>query len=296
MTAIRTDGLTKRYGETVAVDSLDLRVEDGSVFGFLGPNGAGKTTTIDMILDYATPTEGEATVFGSSPDDVDIRRRVGVLPEDFGVYPRLTGREHVEFAVESKRADDDPEELLERVALEDDADKRAGGYSKGMRKRLLLATALVGEPDLLVLDEPTSGLDPNGARRVREIVSEENDRGATVFFSSHILGQVEAVCDTVGIMRDGEMAAVDSVERLRDRLGSVSRLTLVVDDTEAAAEAARGVEGVEPTVEDGAVVVSCAEPRLKLDVLDAVRNVTRVDDFTTTESSLDDVFEEVTHG
>jgi len=182
MPAVETDGLTKRYGETVAVDSLDMRVEEGSVFGFLGPNGAGKTTTIDALLGYATPTEGEATVLGSSPRNAEVRRRVGVLPEDFGVYPRLTGREHVEFAVESKRADDDADELLERVSLGEDGDKRAGGYSKGMRKRLLLATALVGEPDLLVLDEPTSGLDPNGARRVREIVREENERGATVFF------------------------------------------------------------------------------------------------------------------
>jgi len=296
MPAVETDGLTKRYGETVAVDSLDMRVEEGSVFGFLGPNGAGKTTTIDALLGYATPTEGEATVLGSSPRNAEVRRRVGVLPEDFGVYPRLTGREHVEFAVESKRADDDADELLERVSLGEDGDKRAGGYSKGMRKRLLLATALVGEPDLLVLDEPTSGLDPNGARRVREIVREENERGATVFFSSHILGQVEAVCDTVGIMRNGRMAAVDSVEALRDRLGSVSRLTLVVDDAEAASEAAQGIEGVaNPVVEDGAVVVPCTEPAVKLEVLDAVRDVTRVSDFTTEETSLDDVFAEVTH-
>jgi len=296
MSAVETSSLTKRYGETVAVDSLDMTVEEGDVFGFLGPNGAGKTTTIDTLLGYATPTSGEATVLGGDPSDATTRQTVGVLPEDFGVYPRLTGAEHVEFAADSKGVDDDPYALLERVGLGDDADERADGYSKGMKKRLLLATALVGEPELLVLDEPTSGLDPNGALRVREIVEEENRRGATVFFSSHILGQVEAVCDKVGIMRDGTMAAVDTVEGLRDETGGVSRLTLVVDSPDDAAERVREVDNVtDATVEEGTVVVSCRVPEAKVDAFNAAQEVCTITDFTTEERSLDEIFAEVTN-
>jgi len=175
------------------------------VYGFLGPNGAGKSTTIDMVLDLVRPTEGTVRVLeqDATTDGVAIRKRTGVLPDGFAVYDRLTGRQHVEFAVRSKEADDDPDALLDRVGLLDDADRKAGGYSKGMRQRLALAMALAGDPDLLILDEPSSGLDPAGAKEMREIVRAEADRGATVFFSSHILEQVEAVCDRVGILREG---------------------------------------------------------------------------------------------
>jgi ABC-2 type transport system ATP-binding protein len=309
MSAVRTESLTKRYGDVVAVDSLDMGVEDGEVYGFLGPNGAGKTTTIDILLGYAHATSGEARVLGEPAGDHRVHRRVGVMPEGFGLYPRLTGREHIEFVAESKGVDANPDAVLERVGLgeaddtdgDDPADRRAGGYSKGMKKRLLLATALVGEPDLLVLDEPTSGLDPNGARRVREIVREENDRGATVFFSSHILGQVEAVCDRVGIMQEGELVAVDTVEGLREGVDAVSRLTLVADGDdgsfEAAVGAARGVEGVSDASRDGdTVVVSCLRGDAKVRALDAVRQHVDVSDLTTEERSLDELFAAYTEG
>jgi len=305
MTAVRTESLTKRYGDVVAVDSLEMEVDDGEVYGFLGPNGAGKTTTIDVLLGYTHATSGDARLLGEPAGDHRLRRRVGVMPEGFGLYPRLTGREHVEFVAESKGVDVNPDAVLERVGLADAddtadsdegaADRRAGGYSKGMKKRLLLATALVGEPDLLVLDEPTGGLDPNGARRVREIVREENDRGATVFFSSHILGQVEAVCDRVAIMQEGELVAVDTVDGLRDGIDAVSRLSLSVEaetaDVESAAAAASSVEGVSgATVEGGSVVVSCLRGEAKLGALDAVREHAEVSDFTTEERSLDELF------
>ncbi|MFT4946948.1 MAG: ABC-2 type transport system ATP-binding protein, partial [Natronomonas sp.] len=203
MTAIELNGLTKRYGSLVAVDNLDLRIEEGEVFGFLGPNGAGKSTTINIILDFVKPTAGQARVFDMDcqQQGQDLRHRIGVLPEGYDVYDRLTGRQHLEFAIESKNATDNPQELLERVDIADAADRKASGYSKGMAQRLILAMALVGDPDLLILDEPTTGLDPNGAREIREIIREENSRGTTVFFSSHILSQVEAVCDRVGILR-----------------------------------------------------------------------------------------------
>jgi len=214
MPAITVDNLTKSFGQTVALDDLSFRVEEGEVFGFLGPNGAGKSTTINIVLDFARPTAGEISVLGMDAQRYsrDIRQRTGVLPEGVELYDRLTARQHLEFAIDSKNADDDPEALLERVGLVDAIDRKAGGYSKGMAQRLMLAMALVGEPDLLILDEPSTGLDPNGAREMRDIVREESERGATVFFSSHIMEQVEAVCDRVGILRDGKMVAVDSVE------------------------------------------------------------------------------------
>jgi len=292
MSAIRTSGLTKRYGAVTAVDSLDMTVKEGELFGFLGPNGAGKTTTIDILLDYTHPTSGETEVLGSASEDETVREHVGVMPEDFGLYPRLTAEEHVEFVAESKGVEADAGALLERVGLEDDAERRVGGYSKGMKKRLVLATALVGEPDLLVLDEPTSGLDPNGARRIREIVREENERGATVFFSSHILGQVEAVCDRVGIMREGSMVAVDSIEGLRDGVDAVSQLTVTVEGVpDASAFGLDGGDGVsDVSVEEDTVTFSCLRPEAKLTALDAVRARHDVRDFTTEERSLEDLF------
>lgn len=293
MSAIRTSDLTKRYGSVTAVDSLDMTVEDGELFGFLGPNGAGKTTTIDILLDYTHPTSGETEVLGRPSEDETVRGRVGVMPEDFGIYPRLTAEEHIEFVANSKgTTGTDIDGLLQRVGLGNDADRRVGGYSKGMKKRLVLATALVGEPDLLVLDEPTSGLDPNGARRIREIVREENDRGATVFFSSHILGQVEAVCDRVGIMREGSMVAVDSIEGLRDGVDAVSKLTVTVDGKpDVSGFDLDGTDGVsDVSVEDDKVTISCLRPGAKLDALDAVRERHDVRDFKTEERSLEDLF------
>jgi ABC-2 type transport system ATP-binding protein len=224
---------------------------------------------------------------------VAVRERTGVLPEGFDVYDRLTGREHVEFAIESKGADDDPDALLRRVGLsESEAARPAGGYSTGMRQRLALAMALVGQPDLLILDEPSSGLDPAGAKEMREIVQAEVDRGATVFFSSHILGQVEAVCDRVAIMRDGTLVAQDTVEGLREAAGGEASLRVTVASPGAVDLAAlETLEGVTSASLDGDVVtVSCADDA-KTRVVGALEDAgAGVEDFETAESSLEDLF------
>ena len=294
MPTIECRGVTKRYGDVVAVRDLDLTVPEGEVFGFLGPNGAGKSTTINLLLDFVRPTSGEVRVLGrdARAESVAVRERTGVLPEGFDVYERLTGRQHVEFAVESKDAADDPQAVLERVGIAAAADRRAGGYSKGMRQRLALGMALVGQPDLLILDEPSTGLDPNGAREMREIVREEHARGATVFFSSHILGQVEAVCDRVGILRDGELVAEDSVEGLREAVGTDARLRVSVDGVpDGALDAVRAVDGVSSARVDGdRVVVDCADGA-KTGVLGALEEAgATVRDFETEEASLEDLF------
>jgi ABC-2 type transport system ATP-binding protein len=302
MTAIELDGVTKRFDGVTALQEVDLTVEEGEIFGFLGPNGAGKSTSINILLDFVRPTEGRAEVLGydSYKDSERIRERTGVLPEGYDVYDRLTGYQHLEFAIESKEADDDPDALLDRVGLsQEDAERKAGGYSKGMAQRLVLAMALVGEPDLLILDEPSTGLDPNGARMMQEIVREENERGATVFFSSHILGQVEAVCDTVGILRDGELVAKDTIEGLRDAYDTGLTLTVTVGGTASQIDdgvaAVRSLAAVSDVRSDSDTITVTCEGDQKMAVLNALEDAeVTVEDFETEEASLEDVFSSYT--
>lgn len=296
MPSIEMSGLTKQFSDdVVAVERLDLTVESGEVFGFLGPNGAGKSTTINMLLDFVRPTAGEITVLGHDPqaNPRAVRERIGVLPETTGFYEQDTARDHLRFAIAMKRADDNLESLLERVGIADAADRPVGGFSKGMRQRLGLAIALVGSPDLLILDEPLGGLDPSGARRLREVVRQERDRGATVFFSSHIMEQVESICDRVGIMHDGRLVMVDSIESLYASSAMPTTLSLSVetmpDGTVAELSALTGVSNV--TVKTGSIIVECSEPTAK------AATVARLDaegvpilDITTGSPSLEDVF------
>jgi len=300
MAAIELDGVTKRFGDVTAVSNLDLTVPEGEVFGFLGPNGAGKSTTINMLLDFVRPTAGDVRVLGldAERESVAVRQRTGVLPEGYDVYHRLTGRKHVEFAMRSKGVDGDPDAMLERVGIADAADRKAGGYSKGMRQRLTLGMALIGDPDLLILDEPSSGLDPGGAREMRDIVRAEAERGATVFFSSHVLGQVEAVCDRVGIMREGELVAEDSIEGLRDAVEGGETLVITVDAaSEDDLEVMRELDGVSNAATDGGTVTVTCEADAKTAVIGALEDAgVTVKDFQTEETSLEDLFLAYTEG
>ncbi|WP_275883377.1 ABC transporter ATP-binding protein [Halorhabdus sp. BNX81] len=301
MTAIETNGLRKRYGDDIlALDGIDLRIEEGEIFGFLGPNGAGKSTTINILLDFVRPTNGSATVLGMDAQDQsqEIRRRTGVLPEGYQIYERLTGRYHIEFVAESKGVDINPDEILSRVGLADAADRKAGGYSKGMQQRLTLGMALVGDPDLLILDEPSTGLDPSGVRDVREIVHEEADRGTTVFFSSHILSQVEAVCDRVGILRQGELVAVDTVDGLRDSVGAETTLRVTVQGlTDDAREAVRALEGVSDLQVEGETLIASVSDGAKTSVITTLESEgVSVADFSTEEADLEQLFMSYTGG
>jgi len=294
MAAIELKGLTKHFGDVVALDDVDLTVEEGEIFGFLGPNGAGKSTTINVLLDFVRPTDGQATVLGfdAQSEPLAIRKRTGVLPDAYQVYDRLTGRQHVQFAVDSNGTGDDPEALLARVGIENAADRPAGEYSQGMRQRLVLAMALVGTPDLLVLDEPTTGLDPNGAREIRRIIREERDRGATVFFSSHILEQVEAICDRVAILDRGRIVAVDTIEGLREAAGTEAALTITVDAVpEGSVEAVDALQGVESVAADGDVMTVRTDGGSKTDILRALEDYgAEIRDFATEETSLEELF------
>ncbi len=300
MVAIELDDVQKAFGDVQALRGVDLSIEEGEIFGFLGPNGAGKSTTINILLDFVRPDAGTARVLGNEVRDgsVAIRERTGVLPEGYALYDRLTAREHLQFAIDSKDADETPFPLLERVGLEEAIDRKTAGFSSGMRQRLALAMALVGDPDLLVLDEPSTGLDPNGARELRSIVKQEAADGVTVFFSSHILGQVEAVCDRVGIIRNGELVAVDTIQGLRENVGGGSTLIVEVDRVpDEAANRVRALDGVSDVTVDGTLFRVACDSETKMDVVgeieDAGANVT---DFTTEEAPLEDLFAAYTEG
>ncbi|NHN43068.1 ABC transporter ATP-binding protein [Halorubellus sp. JP-L1] len=298
MTAIRTDALTKRFGEDVlAVDGLDLAVDEGEVFGFLGPNGAGKSTTINTILGFLQPTSGSVDVLGMdvTEESLAIRRRIGLLPEGYEPYENLTGREHVQSAIHAKGASDDPDELLDRVGLApDDARRAASEYSTGMAKRMSLAVALVGDPDLLILDEPSTGLDPDGVGLLREIIREEAARGASVFFCSHILEEVEKVCDRVGILNQGELVAVDTIENLRSEMGAGATVSVTL----GAPPADLGVADLDDvrsvTVDDRRVDVEVSDATAKMRVLRHVDERATVRDVGIEEASLEALFDEFT--
>jgi len=217
--AIRTRDLAKRYDSTVALAGLTMTIPRGAVFGFLGPNGAGKTTAVKLLLGLARPTSGEAEVLGVPIGDRASRRRVGYLPELFRYQPWLTAREvlalHCELAGIDRAAW--PREIadaLATVGLAERGATRVGTFSKGMQQRLGLGVALLGDPELVLLDEPTSALDPVGRHDVREITRALRDRGVTVFLNSHLLAEVEQVCDRVAIVDRGRVIADGTLEEL----------------------------------------------------------------------------------
>lgn len=299
MVAIRTRELTKRFGDgTVAVSDLTLSIEEGEVFGFLGPNGAGKSTTINLLLDFVRPTAGHIEVLGmdAQRNPATIRERVGVLPEGYGFDDPLTGREYLTWAIRTKSAGDDPDELLELVGLAEDSGRMAADYSKGMQQRLAFAIALVDDPDLLILDEPSTGLDPNGIQQLREVVRERAEDGTTVFFSSHILSEVEAVCDRVGVLDDGELAAVDTIDGLRESAGGVATVELqcATSPTDFGVESVAGVERA--AVEESTLVVECTDPTAKVDVVTHVAEHATVEDIRSETVPLEQLFSELTDG
>lgn len=225
MNVIELEGLSKLFAGGRGVRSLDLRVARGEVFGFIGPNGAGKTTTLKMILGLIFPTRGSAKLFGKPVTDPEARRKLGFLPENPYLYQYLTGNELMDFcgrlvglsAFDRRKKS---AELIERVGLGHAADRPVRKYSKGMMQRLGLAQALLGDPELLVLDEPMTGLDPIGRKEVRDLMMEEKKRGRTLIFSSHILSDVEMLCDRVAIIHLGQMSAYG---KLSDLLRSDAR-------------------------------------------------------------------------
>ena len=245
--------LTKRYGEFTAVDSLDLTIRRGEVFGLLGPNGAGKTTTVLMLLGLTEPTRGIVRVVGLDPtrEPLAVKRTVGYLPDNVGFYDGMTGRENLRYTaklngIARSEAEARIDELLHEVRLDDAADHKAETYSRGMRQRLGIADALVKRPSVLILDEPTIAIDPAGVEELlallRRLVTEHE---LTVLLSSHILGQVQSLCDRVGFFSAGRMVAAGPLEELARGADRSIELEVGVEGLPAAIDAiAQGVPGV----------------------------------------------------
>jgi ABC-2 type transport system ATP-binding protein len=214
--AIDTQQLTRVYGERTAVDRLDLRIRRGEVYGFLGPNGAGKTTTLRMLLGLIAPTSGTAQVAGGSPGSAESLDQVGAMIEQPGFYPYLSGAENLRLLSAYSRVDPGRvATVLELVDLTDRAGDKFNAYSQGMKQRLGLAAALLKDPALLILDEPSNGLDPAGMAEMRVLIRALADEGRTVLLSSHLLGEIEQICDRIGVIREGELVAEGTVNELR---------------------------------------------------------------------------------
>jgi len=235
---IRTRGLTKRYGDLVAVDGLDLEVRAGEIFGLLGQNGAGKTTTILMLLGLTEPSGGEARVVGLDParNPLEVKRRVGYMPDSVGFYTDLTGRENLRYTARLNRilaadAETTIDEVLEQVGLTERADDLVDTYSRGMLQRLGIADALVKDPDILILDEPTTAIDPLGVVEILDLIRHlADERGLAVLLSSHLLDQAQLICDRVGIFHRGKLVGHGTVPELAKRYGfGTNRLEIVVD-------------------------------------------------------------------
>lgn len=222
---IQTRGLTKRYGRVVAVEDLNLEVAEGEVFGLLGPNGSGKTTTILMLLGLTEPTSGEARVLGHDPvrEPLKVKAKVGYLPDQVGFYGELTAWENLRYTsrllgLSDGEARDRIEEVLRRMGLWEVRDRRVAAFSRGMRQRLGLAEVLLKRPKVAILDEPTLGLDPEAAREFLELIKGLKVEGITVLLSSHLLHQVQEICDRVGLFHKGRLALVGRVEELAQRV------------------------------------------------------------------------------
>ena len=226
-TIVETHGLTKRCGSGVlAVTSVDMSVRRGEVYGFLGPNGAGKTTTLRMLVGLIRPNSGTATVAGHAPGDPHGLARIGSLIESPGFYPYLSGRANLRVVadlarVNQKRVD----EVLEIVELTSRSGRKFGTYSTGMKQRLGVAAALLKDPELLILDEPTNGLDPQGMAEMRKLIKDIGQGDRTVLLSSHLLGEVEQICDRVGVISNGKLVRQSTVQELLGEEGVLVRAT-----------------------------------------------------------------------
>ena len=284
-TALRTEGLTKRFGDIVALDHLDLQVAEGEVVGYLGPNGAGKTTTIRLLLGLSRPTEGRAEIFGldCQRQPVETHRRLAFVAGEANLWPSLTGAETLALLGRVHGQVDEAyrDELIERFDL--DPTKKVRAYSKGNHQKVILIAGLMVRPDLLVLDEPTSGLDPLMEQAFRHCVHEARDRGQTVFLSSHIMSEVEALCDRVGILRDGKLVEMGTLDDMRH----LSALTVEArfDGTVPDLSMVPGVSAVET---DGSTV-RC-QVRGSVEPLVKVLAAAGVTELLSREPSLEELF------
>ena len=308
---LQTKNLTKKYGNFTAVDNLNLTVHAGEIFGLLGPNGAGKTTTILMLLGLTEPTAGEVRVLGLDParNPLQVKAQVGYLPDQVGFYDKLSARENLIYTAklnglpraEAYRRIDD---ALARMGLADVADKAVRKFSRGMRQRLGVAEVLIKQPKLIIMDEPTMGLDPEGAREFLDIIRQLKGEGITILLSSHLLFQVQSVCDRVGLFNAGKMVLEGSVPSLaRQVLGGAYRINVEVENPDHLVSLLKTLPGVVNLKrENGRVIQLETRDDLRANVAQAViENGGKLLSLSAEVPSLDDIYAryfetEVAHG
>jgi len=298
---IETQELTKVYGSIIAVDHLDLIINKGEIFGLLGPNGAGKTTTILMLMGLSEPTSGSIRIAGLDPvrQALGVKRIVGYMPDNIGFYGDLTGRENLFYTaqlngISSDVAKNKIEELLAKVGLKEAADRKVREYSKGMRQRLGIADVLIKDPEIIILDEPTLGLDPEGTKDLLNLIMELGKKeGKTVLLSSHLLHQVQFICDRVGIFVKGKLIAVGSISDLAKEIGSEVIVELKTGNTEDfPAYALSSIPGVSSLqIKNDMIVIKGEDPEI---VPKIVRELTtrNIDIYhiRSRSSDLDDIY------
>jgi ABC-2 type transport system ATP-binding protein len=287
---IESENLTKRYRPHImAVDGLDMQARRGEVYGFVGPNGAGKTTALRMFLGLVRPSSGSCMVLGQKPGAPDALARIGALVETPAFYPYLSGRNNLRvLARHAGVSYSRIEPVLEEVELSGRGNDRFKTYSLGMKQRLGMAAALLKDPELLILDEPTNGLDPAGMAEMRHLIRNLGQGNRTVLLSSHLMGELEQICDRIGVVKDGKIVAEGSLDELRHG----TRLKLRAKPVEKARELLASLDGVSQTeIQDPDILIIEADPSLAADINRLLVGAgIDVSELTTTQNSLESVF------
>ena len=298
-TVIQTDGLTKRYGPVLAVDGLSLEVPKGRIFGLLGPNGSGKTTLMSMLLGLVRPTAGGFTLFGNSPEHGGLDKelhRIGALIETPTFYPYLSGRNNLAYfqGISGRGDAAELDSLLEQVGLGDRGGDKFQTYSLGMKQRLGLAYTLLGDPELLVLDEPTNGMDPAGMAEVRDLIRGLAREDRTVILSSHLLNEVEQVCDSVAILSHGKLIAQGDVAELLQERGK-PQVRLRTTDNSRAREILKALAWVEGVSTENGYLIAGVEAERSWEITAALsRNEVYIAEMAPSQISLEQFFLDVT--
>lgn len=257
---IETKDITKKFGELVALNKINLKVKKGEIFGLLGPNGAGKSTLFKILVGLLLPTSGTATIDGKDliKEIVKIKEVIGYLPENVYFYDNLTARQNLNFFADLSGADKSKiDGLLDLVGLKKWADTKVGNFSHGMQKRLGIAQALIRDPEIIFFDEPTNGLDPEGKKDFREIILKINSKGKTIILSSHILSELEHVCDRIGTINHGELIACDTPDNLTKHFfGKEFKILLEVNNINLATNVLKHIKDMKYRVEKGKIIVS----------------------------------------
>ena len=298
---IEVRNLTKKYNNFKAVDDVSFNVRSGEIFGFLGPNGAGKTTTIKSMLGLIHANSGEIKIngFDIKKRGKDAKKYVGYLPEKVAFYDNLTALQNMYFYAEMKKIPkEECKPLIEEMGIGDAVNKKVGKFSKGMQQRLGMARALLGNPPILILDEPSGGLDPRGVALIRNKIREMKDKGSTVFVSSHILAEVQEVCDRVGIIDKGVLVAEDSVSKLSVKLNLKPKLIIELEKiSEKIVESVKKVKGVEKVEAIGVMIhITCNQKAKSKIIISVEKAGGDIVNIQTKEPSLEEVFMRFTEG